>query len=387
MTRLGQWIAGLVVLIAICKVSNGTAVFDSAIDTTSGVIAIANLDQQISQLRDETGVEELLLVRSRFLADYEALDRASSLTEIRFEAPADLLRRARTRSALHRFADALADVAAAEHAGSNGDEIVALRSSILVATGRAAEAIPQLEANLVRHPGFASRSALAVAYAAIGRLGDADRLYVAALADLDTTLPFPYAWIYFARGVMWAEQGGDQARAEAMYVQALAYLPQFVSANLHLAELEVARGDLTSAIERLDRIVRSSDEPEALALLGGLHARIGDTVRGEREVALARERYESLLAHDLLAFADHAAEFYLGPGADAVRAWDLAQKNLANRETDRAAALAVRAAEATGRYPDACALLLKYGSNSGGSLEMYLRSLDRQLAQLTSVTR
>jgi tetratricopeptide (TPR) repeat protein len=270
MTRLGQGIAGLVVVIAICKVSNGTAVFDSAIDTTSGVIAIANLDQQIAQLRDEAGVEELLLVRSRFLADYEALDRASSLTEIRFEAPAELLRRARTRSALHRFADALADVAAAEHAGSNGDEIVALRSSILVATGRAAEVIPQLEANLARHPGFASRGALAVAYAAIGRLDDADRLYVAALADLDTTLPFPYAWIYFARGVMWAEQGGDEARAQAMYVQALAYLPEFVSANIHLAELEVARGDLTSAIERLDRIVRSSNEPEALGLTGSV---------------------------------------------------------------------------------------------------------------------
>jgi hypothetical protein len=212
-------------------------------------------------------------------------------------------------------------------------------------------------------------------------------LYIAALADLDTTLPFPYAWIYFSRGVMWAEQGGDEARAEAMYVQALAYLPQFVSANLHLAELEAARGDLTSAIERLDRIVRSSDEPEALALLGRLHTRIGDTVRGEREVALARQRYESLLAHDLLAFADHAAQFYLGPGADAARAWDLAQQNLANRETDRAAALAVRAAEATGRYPDACALLLKYGSTSGRSFEMYLRSLDRQFAQLTPVNR
>jgi hypothetical protein len=63
MTRLGRWIAGLVVVIAICQASNGTAVSDSAIDTTSGVIAIANLDQQIAQLGDEVGVEELLLVR------------------------------------------------------------------------------------------------------------------------------------------------------------------------------------------------------------------------------------------------------------------------------------------------------------------------------------
>ncbi len=387
MRRLGQWSAWLAVAVATCGVSNGTPVADSGVDTTSGVIAVANLDQQMTQLRDEAGVEELLLVRSRFLGDYRALDRASALTEVRFETRSDLLRRARTRSAVHRFADALADIEAAEHAGANGEEIVALRSSILVATGHAADVIPQLEANLVRHPGFASRTALAVAYAAIGRLDDADRLYIAALADLDTTLPFPYAWIYFARGVMWAEQGGDAARGEKMYAQALTYLPQFVAANIHLAELQVARGDVASAIERLDGVVRSSDEPEALALLGALHSRNGDRDRGAREVSLARQLYESLLTRDPLAFADHAAEFFLGPGADAERAWDLAKQNLANRETDRAAALAIKAAEATGRYPDARALLLKYGSNSGGSLQMYLKSLDRQLAQLASVNR
>jgi len=387
MRRLGQWSAWLTVAVATCGVLNGTPVADSGIDTTSGVIAIANLDQQIKQLRDEAGVEELLLVRSRFLGDYEALDRASALTEVRFETRFELLRRARTRSAVHRFADALADIAAAEHAGANGEEIVALRSSILVATGHAAEVVPQLEANLTRNPGFASRAALAVAYAAIGRLDDADRLYIAALADLDTTLPFPYAWIYFARGVMWAEQGGDAARGEAMYAQALAYLPEFVAANIHLAELQVSRGDVASAIERLEGVVRSSNEPEALALLGVLHGRNGDKVRGVHEVSLARQRYDSLLARDPLAFADHAAEFYLGPGADADRAWILAQQNLANRETDRAAALAVKAAQAAGHYPDACALLRKYGSSPGGSLQMYLKTLDRQFAQLAPANR
>jgi hypothetical protein len=49
-----------------------------------------------------------------------------------------------------------------------------------------------------------------------------------------------------------------------MYVLALTYLPKFGSENIYLAELEVARGDLTSAVERLDRIARSRDEAEAL---------------------------------------------------------------------------------------------------------------------------
>jgi len=108
---------------------------------------------------------------------------------------------------------------------------------------------------------------LAGAYAAFGRVDEADRLYTAALEDLHTTLSFPYAWTYFARGLMWSEQGGDPARAEGLYIQALNYLPEFVAANVNLAELEMARGDKKSAMERLWRVVRSTDEPEALALL------------------------------------------------------------------------------------------------------------------------
>jgi hypothetical protein len=40
--------------------------------------------------------------------------------------------------------------------------------------------------------------------------------------------------------MMWAEQGGDRARAATLYAQAQTYLPEFVTANIHLAELEVA---------------------------------------------------------------------------------------------------------------------------------------------------
>jgi len=324
--------------------------------TTAGTIAIANLDHQIAQLRDDAGVEDLLLARSRFLGDYDALDRAVSLAERRVRADDDLLRRARTRSAVHRFSEALDDLAAAEYAGADNDEIAALRTSILVATGHAEEAIPRLEADASAHPGFASLGSLATAYAAAGRIADADRLYAAALADLDTTSPFPHAWLSFARGMMWTEQAGDPVRGEAFYLQALAHLPEFATANIHLAELEAARGDLPSAVTRLRRVVAASSEPEALALLGEFRLRMGDRTDGLRYIAKARRRYASLLARHPLAFADHAAEFYLGPGADAQRAWRLAGQNLANRETARAFHLAINAARAAGRDRDACLL-------------------------------
>jgi tetratricopeptide (TPR) repeat protein len=364
MSALGRRSAWLAVLFATWGAAHAASVVDSPAATTSGWIAIANLDQQIGELGGEASVVELLLARARFLGDYEALDRASAITEGRSETRDELLRRARTRSAVHRFADALADLAAAERLGARLEETDGLRSSIQVATGRAAEVIPRLEAGLIRQPGLASRCALAGAYAAVGRLGEAEGLYVAALAGLDTTSPFPYAWIHFARGLMWAEQGRDVARGEALYAKALAYLPQFVAAAIHLAELEVARGAVGSAIGRLERVVASGDEPEALALLGQLHVRTADAARGWRELSRARERYERLLARHPLAFADHAAEFYLGMGADAERAWVLAERNLANRETDRALALAIKAAEAAGRHREACALAARARAES-----------------------
>jgi tetratricopeptide (TPR) repeat protein len=360
MPRVFKAFFAVVLAATACGAKNDSNVVDSTINTTSSAIAIVNLNQQIHQAGNEIGVEELLLVRSRFLADYDALDRASALGEGRYATGRELLLRARTRSAVHRFADAIADVAAAERAGAKPEEVGALRASILVAIGRATEVIPQLEANLLRHPGFASRSALAVAYAAVGRIDNADRLYAEALSSLDTTLPFPYAWIYFARGLMWSEQGGDQARAELLYAQALKYVPEFVTASIHLAEIEALRGDSESAIELLENLVQSSHEPEARALLGVLHLRTGDAERGRSEIAEARTSYEFLLSRNPLAFADHGAEFYLGPGGDPERAWVLAQQNLANRQTPRAAALAIKAAEASGHYSDACALLRKY---------------------------
>jgi tetratricopeptide (TPR) repeat protein len=322
--------------------------------TTSGVIAIENLDWEIAQGRYEAGVEELLLARSRFLADYEALERATIIGEDSLANGSDLLRRARTRSAVHRFADALSDIATAERAGANREEAGALRATILIATGRAEEVVSQLEAAVARRPGFASRSALAGAYATLGRLDEADRLYVKAVADLETTSPFPYAWAYFARAVMWTEDGADSARGAALYARALVYLPDFAAASIHLAELEVARGDIASAMTRLERVVASTEEPEALGLLGTLHLRAGDTARGRGEVSRARRRYETLLSRQPRAFADHAAEFYLGPGADSERAWALARQNVVNRPTRRAVALALRAAGATGRDCDVC---------------------------------
>lgn len=335
-----------VILLAGCATPPPPAITQGA---TQGAIALANLDQQIQQQADDPAALPLWLLRLQFLADYSMLDRAVALAEATADGTAHKLLRAQARMAAHRFTASQADFDAAR-------ATPAQRAPLLIATGRAAEALPILQDEAARRPSFASHAALARAQAALGRLDEADALYARALRELDTTLPFPAAAIAFARGLMWAEQGGDAARGAVFYAEALRLVPDYAAAGVHLAELELARGDQAAAEARLLRVVIHSDEPEAMALLGELHMRQGETARGQDEIAGARRRYERLLGRHPEAFADHAAEFYLGVGHDPQRAWAWAQANLRERQTRRAHLLAIRAAEALGNVGEAQAL-------------------------------
>jgi len=338
-------IAALSLALLACAGAHATA--PATTPVTDSRIAWINLDHLIAQSGDDPAVVDLLMQRSRYLADARALDRIVALTEPHGATADELLRRARARAAAHRFDDALSDLDAARRAGASPAAVQAQRSSIHVATGRASGELATLQAAAARRPGFASHCALALAEAAAGRLEDADAHYAAALDELDTTSPFPAAAIWFARGLMWSEQGGDARRGEAMYAQALRGLPEYVAANVHLAELEAARGDLASAIAHAQRAVAAGDDPEALALLGALHVRAGQQALGRDEIERARQAFEALLARHPQAFADHAAEFYLGAGADPERGLHWAQVNLLVRETRRALQLGIRAARET----------------------------------------
>jgi tetratricopeptide (TPR) repeat protein len=318
-----------------------------ASETPRGDIALDNLDQLIARHAGDPAVDELLLMRARFFADYAALERVAELADAEATDAISRLRRARARAAVHRFDEAVADLDAAERLGADAQSLLALRAPVRIAQGAADEVIPALEAGARRNPGYAAASALAGAYAGAGRFADADRAFAQALASLRTTSPFPHAWAWFARGTMWAEQAGDARRGRRFLERAVAYLPAFVGANLHLAELELGAGEPRAAEARLASVAASGD-PEVLALLGTLRG-ASDPESGARAVAAARSRFEELLARQPAAFADHAAEFYLAAGADPERARRLAALNFAQRPTARARDLLERAAREAGR--------------------------------------
>lgn len=72
---------------------------------------------------------------------------------------------------------------------------------------------------------------------------------------------------------------------------------------------------------------------------------------------LATQSYDALLARRPEAFADHASEFFRGPGLRPGRALLLAENNLKLRQTPRAYLLALQAGEDAGSRDLLCRIL------------------------------
>jgi hypothetical protein len=92
----------------------------------------------------------------------------------------------------------------------------------------------------------------------------------------------------------------------------------------------------------------SSGDPEVRWRLADVLIAQGRSDEAEKQLDAARSGFDQLLERHLLAFADHAAEFYAGSGNDCRRALELARTNVANRPTRRAIKQAHAIAELAG---------------------------------------
>jgi tetratricopeptide (TPR) repeat protein len=258
---------------------------------------------------------------------------------------------------VHRFEDSLRDLDAAARLGADVD---ARRASIHLALGRDLEKARAFAKSRVdRSPSLEHLGMLAIAEAALGDFDAADDHYQAALDSLRDVSPFPVAQLSFQRGVMWGEQAHRPDRALAFYAEAVRRVPQYVVANVHLAELEASTGRREAAIERLRRVVEQSQtpghDPEPFGVLAELLLE-RDPHDGSAAALIerARQGYDTLLARHRTAFLDHGAEFFAGPGNDRARALELARENLALRQTPRAYGLAIETALGAGDAAAGC---------------------------------
>jgi tetratricopeptide (TPR) repeat protein len=306
--------------------------------TTSGHIAVANLNAQVTGLtaqldRARSAQEgtalltasgaaplvDLLLLRGQVLGRVTDYERAAELAEALVrDAPDDRtaqLTRARTHSTFHRFPEALADLDAAERYDAARAELDAERAAILQAMGCHAEALALRRTAVQRRPDFTTLSALAVLHAERREAAEAERLFTAARHQYRGVSPFPIAELDLRRGLMWLGER-DLPAARAWVDAAVRRVPAYAPAVGHLAEVDAALGDLEAAMDRLRPLAASSDDPEYAATLAGVLRDTGQPVEAEHWRSSAATRYDELVRHHPEAFLDHAASFWLTVRSD-----------------------------------------------------------------------
>ncbi|XXT23694.1 tetratricopeptide repeat protein [Sorangium sp. So ce429] len=346
----------------------------STLQTTSGDIAVFNLESSLRaawsdylRFARKNGAPDRIVqieqLKAQFLGDMESPDRldhlAAELRRHEPEAGETYLLSARIAAYLHRFDEAEADLRQARRRGVPAAMTEPVRLSIQQATGeRLAEVLAVRRRRAQTIPGIDELLPLAALLVDLGEYEEADRVYARALAQYRDVSPFPPAWVCFQRGVLWGERmpAPQPERARRYYEMALAYLPAYVPARVHLAELYARRGALAKAEALLTPGARRGD-PESRWRLAQVLKEQGRAQEAQEQLLGARASYDRLLARHELAFADHAAEFYLGDGNDVLKALSLARRNLANRPTLRAFELAHEAAVRVGERRLAANLL------------------------------
>jgi tetratricopeptide (TPR) repeat protein len=325
--------------------------------TTDGAIALRNLNAQIdglawqarrgiSSVASRVQLVELIAQRGQILSRVGDTEQAAALAEqLVRDAPEDgsaRLARAWTRAYFHRFLDGLADLAEAERLGVDSHQVDPERVAIFQATGRFDEALALARTAAERRPDFHTIGALAVLHAERGEPATAEPLFAESRACYRSIAPFPLAQLDFQRGRMWLGRDEPQ-RARGWFAAAAQRVPAYAPAQGHLAEADAALGDADAAIARLRPLTVSADDPDYAAQLARILAAAGQGDEARMWRTRAAARYDELITRHPAAFADHAAEFWLGVGGDPQRALGLARLNAEACRTPHAIDLLARA--------------------------------------------
>jgi len=329
---------------------------------TASETALTNLNSRIVGLRTAVSAQpsvaalraELvanLLSRAQFVGSFSDLSESLVLASEGHSLSSDAERAIETEASalgsVHEFTSATELLASIDRTATDAF------GNLQLARGADPRPIEQARRERVQiSPSFGSWSSWAIALAAAGDFEAADAAYAAALEHYRDVSPLPVAWVAFQRGVMWAERAGDSARGRAFYAEATRVLPEYVVANVHLAEVEISEGQVDAARSRLGRLVEAgTEDPEPYGVLSSIAATASER---ERLRELTESRYRSLIERHPNAFLDHGAEFFVT--VDPELALELALDNLANRTEDRAYQTALEVALAAGAAEMACEL-------------------------------
>jgi tetratricopeptide (TPR) repeat protein len=245
---------------------------------TDGEIAAINLESarrrawaRFAQDARLPGVAEAVVDNERLaaqlLGDLDALDRldalASQFARVNDSSRASLVQ-AEIASTAHRFADSRHHLARAALTGGSREEIERHSLSIYQACGVDLHAVLAARRRIAAASGrLEDLVPLGAVLADLERFAEADAVYRQAFSSYDDISPFPLAWVCFQLGMLWGElvPVPDADLAALWYRRAIAYLPGYVKARVHLAEIYAGQGR-TSDAEALLLPALSSGDPE-----------------------------------------------------------------------------------------------------------------------------
>lgn len=335
---------------------------------TAGEIALVNLHSarlqswaRFQRMPTRPGTAEALVeqeqLTGQFTGDLTAFDRLEALADAfghaRPEPGRAALISAQVACSTHRFALARVALDQARACGVAASDTERLMLAIDQATGEDLPSVLAARRARAAKPGaWAELLPLGALLADLGEFDEAESTYQRALREYPDVSPFALAWACFQLGALWGEciASPDPQRAAQWYRSAIDYLPCYVKARVHLSEICLDQGDAAAARMLLEPVLASGD-PEVHWRMADVATAMDHQAQAHNHLQAARNGFDALLERHALAFADHGAEFYLGSGRDAQRAFELAQMNLANRPTlrafEQAHAAAVAAGEAT----------------------------------------
>ena len=323
---------------------------------TSGRIAVANLSASIESLElrrvkrrtfaDLVALSKFLFLRGDLLGRILDHDRAERVAKksIAFspDTASTLYIRAQLAERFHRFDEANALLDQALTAGHPRQEIDVEKAALLQATGRYSEALVLRERLAKDNPSIQTLGALATLLAEMDQWTAAEISYEAAVDADESTSPIPCSQLLFEWGVS-AMRRGSLDRAEEIFAELDAIMPQHVPGRGHRAEVALARGQLNFAAALITPLLEISDDPEYRATYAEILAARGEAEAAASAAERAAAAYELLLMRRPEAYADHAAAFFMGIGNRPQLAVDLASGNFKLRDTPRSRKLLDRA--------------------------------------------
>lgn len=162
-------------------------------------------------------------------------------------------------------------------------------SDALLEMGRYPEAARAAQAQMDAHPGMAANARAAHLNWLRGDTRSAELFIRDALLERDAQDPEAAAWVFVEAGMLYWHQG-DYTGADAIFSEALRWLPDYPAALAGRGRVALSQGEASAAITALARAQRLHPLADTAWLLGDAYTLAGDQERARASYADAEQQ-------------------------------------------------------------------------------------------------